>query len=581
MNETNVQGTFQFQVAQDYLLSSSTEAMDQAVDVLRAHKDAWAVVSVADRIALIDQLVHDFAAVMPRLREAEQQAKGVPDSDIGYTQETFIAYIVIRNLQSLKRALTGIQATGRPRIPGRVTTLPNGQAAAQVFPETIYDRAIFQGYTIEVRMEPGIKQADIPTTQASAYQDKNRTGKVALVLGAGNVNAIPFTDVLYKLFVENQVVLLKMNPVNAHTGPIFEEGFRPLVEKGFLRLAYGGPAQGNYLCNHPGVDVIHLTGSDKTFEAIVFGPGPEGARRKAERTPLIDKPITGELGCITPIIIVPGPWTPAEMDYQADKLASWLGNNTGFTCNTPHLLLTQAEWPLRQQFLGILRQKLALLPVQKAYYPGSKAVYQRFMDAHPEAERFGNPQEDQLPWTLIASIPNDLPNEICFQNEPFCGLLSETPLQARTVAEFIEGAVDFANQRVWGTLDVALFVHPASLKEPEIAAAVDRAVDQLRYGTVSINIQAMLAYAFSVAPWGSYPGQDFNNIQSGIGWVHNTLMFASPQKVVLRGPFMEFPKSPLLISRIKIGRRTAPLLFDLEVKPSLGKLLRLIKAALA
>lgn len=43
-------------------------------------------------------------------------------------------------------------------------------------------------------------------------------GKVALVLGAGNVSSIGLMDVLYKLFIENQATLLKMNPVNEYSG---------------------------------------------------------------------------------------------------------------------------------------------------------------------------------------------------------------------------------------------------------------------------------------------------------------------------------------------------------------------------
>ncbi len=39
-------------------------------------------------------------------------------------------------------------------------------------------------------------------------------GKLALVLGAGNVASIAPLDVLHKLFIENQVCLLKLNPVN-------------------------------------------------------------------------------------------------------------------------------------------------------------------------------------------------------------------------------------------------------------------------------------------------------------------------------------------------------------------------------
>lgn len=580
MADLLVRETFPVITSQEDQFILFTQAMDKALADLQAQKDNWVRTSIAERVAIIDQLIHDFAAVTPRLIEAELQAKGLQDSDPGHIVESVNVYTVFRILHNLKRALLDIQATGQPRIPGKVYARSNGQTVAQVFPETSIDQFLFRGVTMEVWMEPGIQPVDLPGTQAVAYHEKNRPGKVALVLGAGNISALSFSDVLYKLFVEQRVVLLKMNPVNAYGGPIFEEGFRALVEKGFLRLAYGGAEQGNYLCQHPDVDEIHMTGSDKTFDAIVFGPGPDGARRKADRSPCITKPMTGELGCITPVIIVPGPWTPAEMDYQAEKIATWLTNNSGFACNAPHLILTHAEWPLRQSFLAALRQKMALLPLERAYYPGTKALYQRFIDAHPEAEPFGIAQEGQLPWTLIASVSNEAPNDILFRNEPFCGLLAETPIHAAGLPEFLERAVDFANRQVWGTLSAALFVHPKTLKMPGGDAAVERAIEALRYGAVCVNIQTPMAYVVGVAPWGGFPGQPLEDIQSGTGWVHNTLMFSRPQKVVVRGPFMETPKSPFIFSRAKTGRKVAELLLEMGMAPSLRKFLRIFMTAM-
>ena len=94
---------------------------------------------------------------------------------------------------------------------------------------------------------------------------------------------LPISDVLYRLFIANHVVILKLNPVNAYLGPLIEKGFRSLINQGFLRIVYGGAAEGTYLCNHPLVDEIHLTGSDKTFEAIIFGSGAEGAEIKLRK----------------------------------------------------------------------------------------------------------------------------------------------------------------------------------------------------------------------------------------------------------------------------------------------------------
>ena len=52
-----------------------------------------------------------------------------------------------------------------------------------------------------------------------------------------------------------------------------------------LRIVEGGAAVGQYLTGHARIDEVHITGSDKTYDAVVFGTGPEGARRKAADEP--------------------------------------------------------------------------------------------------------------------------------------------------------------------------------------------------------------------------------------------------------------------------------------------------------
>ena len=47
-------------------------------------------------------------------------------------------------------------------------------------------------------------------------------------------------DVLYKLYAEGEVCILKMNPVNEYIGPIIEKAFKPLIDEGFLAIVYGG-----------------------------------------------------------------------------------------------------------------------------------------------------------------------------------------------------------------------------------------------------------------------------------------------------------------------------------------------------
>ena len=141
-------------------------------------------------------------------------------------------------------------------------------------------------------------------------------------------------------------------------------------------------------------------------------------------------------------------------------------------------------------------------------------------------------------------------------------------------AEFIAEAVRFANETVWGTLVATIVVHPKTAKEPAIAAALDAAIADLNYGMVSINLFAGLGYALASAPWGSAPDQKIHDIQSGIGFVNNLLMFEHPVKSVVQGPFIQSPDiyAPGFSKFDQFGRNFA----QLQVDPSYGKLASLI-----
>ena len=560
---------------------SSRDEMDTAVQALQSHKDEWVTCTVRERIALLDRLVRDFADIAPRWVTACLKAKSIAEDVPTASEEWALGpWPVLKNLRQLRQSLSDIENYGHPRIPGPVTTRPGGQVAAQVFPQTIYDRLFFYGVTAEVWMEPGVTVENLSETQATFYQAQKHEGKLALVLGAGNVSSIGPMDILYKLFVEDQVVLFKTNPVNAYLGPLIEESFKALVEPGFLRVVHGGAAEGAYLCNHPGIDEIHITGSDKTFDAIVFGPGPEGAIRKAEHKPLLTRRVTGELGNVSPVIIVPGPWSASDIAYQAEHLVTMLTNNAGFNCNATRVIIEHANWTQRDQLLQQVRQVLTKIPPRAAYYPGAQQRHQTFVAEHPEAEQFGTPTNGQLPWTLIAGVDPGNAEDVCFTTEVFCSLFAESPIDAANVPEYIDRAVAFANERLWGTLNATIIVHPASLKDPAVAAAVERAVADLRYGTVAVNYWAAAGFALAVTPWGAFPGHDIANIQSGTGVVHNTLMFSRPQKSVLCGPFRSMPTPPWFVTHGKIARELFPKLTAFEAAPSPWKIPELMWSAI-
>ena len=564
----------------DLIDSGQTTArgeMDLLLGTLSERKDEWVRLGIPERLSILGEIRKDLFKIKDRWVRAELEAKGIPARTFGEAEEWGILATVFRAVRTLQRSLAEIQRKGRPGIPGPIGSRPDGQVVVPVFPVSIADRLLFPGVKGEVWMEPGVTAEEVLATQAFAYGDKDQRGKIAFVLGAGNASVLPVVDFLHKLFVELQVVVLKLNPVNAHMGPLMQEGFRALVDRGYLGFVYGGAEVGSYLCNHPAVDELHLTGSDKTYEAIVFGPGSEGKQRKAERNPIISKRFTGELGNVSPVIVVPGPWQKGDIEEQAKHIATWLVVNAGFACLTPRVIVQHESWSGRRRLIDEIGQMLSRIPTRKAYYPGAGGRHAEYLAAHPEALKFGKANSGHLPWTLIPALDATKANDICFKREAFCSLCAETALHAPNIASFIDSAVEFVNHTLWGTLNATFIVHPESLRDPDTAAAFDRAINNLRYGTISVNMLAYYATYFMTACWGAFPGHDIYDIQSGVGKTFNFLMFEHPQKSVIRAPFKR-------LDPITVKSKRAPefcrKLTEFEAYPSWGKLPGLVFSAL-
>jgi hypothetical protein len=115
-----------------------------------------------------------------------------------------------------------------------------------------------------------------------------------------------------------------------------------------------------------------------------------------------------------------------------------------------------------------------------------------------------------------------------------------------------------------------MVVHPKSMRDPEMKNTVERAVAGLHYGIISINQYAAISYSTGTTTWGSYPGNETSDIQSGQGVTNNYLMFSHPQKSVLWTPFsIPFdPFSALNKRAAEFGKKVA----DLKAKPSFWKI---------
>jgi acyl-CoA reductase-like NAD-dependent aldehyde dehydrogenase len=309
------------------------------------------------------------------------------------------------------------------------------------------------------------------------------------------------------------------------------------LEGGYLRVVYGGAEEGSYLTGHASVDAVHLTGSAATYETIAFGAGADGERRKRMRQPLLAKPCTAELGNVSPVIVVPGAWSHRDMWDMAEQIATWFVGNAGFACLAPRMLVQHARWPHRRALLEALTSVLDRVPTRPAWYPGARATHERFVSAHPSARTCGSPPPGHLPWTLISDVDPSDAEDICFTDEPFCAVMSETALDADDPTAFLAEAVRFANATLWGSLCATLIVHPSLARDPMLAHAVEEAVADLRYGTVTVNVPTFAAYYLLATPWGAYPGHEPWDAQSGLGRSTNVQMLDGVAKSVVRGPY--------------------------------------------
>jgi aldehyde dehydrogenase (NAD(P)+) len=518
-------------------ISVEIAILDGAVAALRAHALAWARRPVAEKIRWLLDSRARLGLVAERWVRKSAAAKGLDPTSPWVGEEWMSGpWALAAGINGLVDTLQEVARGRRPAFPG-ARTLADGRVAVPVFPRSIFDRLLLSGIHAEVWMPPGVTIESLDRHMATFYQVAEPEGRVALVLGAGNINSIPPLDALYRLFAHGHVVLLKLNPINDYLAPILTEVLAPFVEGNALRIVSGGADVGGYLTQHPGIDEIHVTGSARTHDAIVFGPGAEGEERRRRRRPLLDKPISSELGGVGPAIVVPGPWNRADLRYQAENLVTMKLHNGGCNCVAVQVLVLPREWELREALLAEIRRLFAELPARRAFYPGSAERWQRAVGAHPDAERFAG----EVPRTLITGVDPQRGGDICFNTEFFGAVLAETSLPGADAASFLDAAVEFCNERLDGSLGVSLLVHPRTARE--LGVRLDQALARLRYGAIGVNVWNAAAFLVAQCPWGAYPGHTLEDVSSGRGVVHNSFLFDRVEKTVVHGSFYQFPRS--------------------------------------
>ena len=538
---------------------------------LYANQTRWLFASVRDRLELLDRCVESVAAAARNWVDVACEIKQIPTDSPCRAEEILSGPVIaLRYLRLMQRNLRAIETGADNSLPGRLTRSADGRWHVPVLPMTrdLFDPVCFVNFKANVWLRPGLFEED---AIGATHPVANHIPATSLILGAGNVTGIVAADLLGKLFQDQHTALVKLHPLTAALQPVFEKAFEPLIEAGCLRMISGGAELGARAARHLLVDDVHVTGSAAAHDAIVWGePGADRDERRRENEPLLDKPITSELGNVSPWIIVPGRYSAMQLQSQAVNVAASIVNNAGFNCVSTRVLVTWKHWLQREDFLSRLQAILSRLPRRVAYYPGAVERFERFTGCQlagmawsitsegDEYEEQGVEQlnratqttqceQPRLPWTLFRDVdPEDSP--LFCNEESFVPVCAEMPLDADDEFDFIGRATDFVNESLWGTLCATLTVPDGFRHSARGRNELDAALTRLRYGTVCINQWPGVAFALLSLPWGGYPSSTLQNPQSGIGWTHNTFGLRSIEKTVLEGPLTVVPKplwSPL------------------------------------
>lgn len=556
----------------------SSQSIDDAIADLQQNKKRWATMPVRARIAYLEDIRERIQHVSSDWVASAVDAKGIAHAPALSGEEWMSGpWAILRGVKQLIETLDNIASGTRKNVTDLpVCVAASGQTVVQVFPRTTFDRVLLNRVRAEIWMQPGVTPDTLRDHVASTYdqQRDKPVGSVGLVLGAGNISSIAPLDTLYKLFTDLSVVILKLNPINDYLGPYIEDIFAMLIRDGFVRVISGDAQIGAYLCNHPGIDTLHITGSSNTHDAIVFGAKRhEGTTRQR----INHKPITSELGGVSPVIVVPGPWTQSDIEFQARNIATQRLHNGGFNCVAAQIMVLPANWSKAKPLEDAVARAMSEAPDRPPYYPGTEQRKERFRLHYGDRIKSAckSLARDQLTIPLDTEETNA--DQFVYHEEAFAPVLGIPHISYRDELDFLRKAIDFSNTRLTGTLGANILIHPKTLAK--LGKQFEAEIARLRYGCIAVNLWTGGGFLLTETSWGAYPGHTVDDVQSGIGTVHNTMMFDHPEKTVLYGPFHPFPDGilagqfgllpipPWFVSH-KSANKVAEQLFKFEARPS-------------
>jgi len=533
------------------LANSLPLVVDQALRSLQPKVAEWYALRDAERATVARLCRAQLATLDMSWAEENARCVGIEPSrrdaynTLGMDPFLFVA-VTAERLDKIADVLEGKVKVGEGVIsegrqaPGDLKVYSVGPVAANGAP----------GCDLELWAE-----ATVADTVAEEMEHRGAGKGVSLVLGAGNQNFLTSVDVIERIFMHKECVLLKHHPIRAFLAAPLQHVFQPLADRGAYAQVLDSDIAGAHseLITHPLVSHIHMTGSGSTHDRIV------AALSSANRLDAVG--FSSELGCVSPWIICPGVsnsgiWTDVEIEHHATMLAGAFKSSCSMNCLSPKVLVLPSEalWPQRVQFLEALRTKLASMPQLPPYYPGAHDRFTAFRREYSDAEVIEAPPAQKLGDGLEEAVHGELGQSLlplpsllvdvgtldaacarpyAIKNEAFAPVLAIATVESDSFDYFPMAAARAVNEHVFGSLSCTL-IYP-----DERDSRLDAVLWKLKYGCVAVNMWAALAYANPLNVWGAAPGTyNVSQSQSGLGFVGNVAGVPNVSKGVALSPFV-------------------------------------------
>jgi len=457
-------------------------------------------------------------------------AESVPSGGVPGSLAEELATGPLVTLRLLKLTASALRAVDRDGLPWsgplrivHPTTVDvrTSRVEVPVLPAPgLFDGTIFGGFSAAVRCgNPGgldrfraVWREEVATRPA--------VGGVAVVLGAGNVTGLAAADAICQVFEHGRAALVKLHPLHEPLAATLSRAFAPLVESGMIAFIVGGADVAARAIGCPSATHVHFTGGTAAYEAI---------------TASCSKPVTCELGSVTPWIVVPGEYTPREIAFQADAVAGSIINNGSFNCIATKLVVTNRSWRQRGAFLDRIRSRLAEAPPRPAWFPGAAAGWER-LAGRPV------PADGTLPWLFRTGLDREAERH-WLDREWFLPACAEIAVEGDSMEEFCVNAAELSGS-LPGSL--AASVTMPGRGDPRDLRRAEALVEHLAFGVVAVNCWSAVAYAMAGVPWGGFPGATRAKPKSGIGFVHDPLLLPLVHNSIVRGPLVSRLLPPFL-----------------------------------